>query len=699
MFAASRPGRLAQVTALLLLATLAVPAAAAWSVTFDAPAQPPDAPPSYAAWTTDLLAPRPRAFPGDAAAALVSAIGCALGDVTGDGIADLLVLAADPVGGVQKLQALAGPGFQEVLWEKAALAGQILQCAPDLDLDGTLDPILHILGETTGTAAGGAVSQAQQQVQQVLSGVNGVAMVGRTAADTVTGVGSTATGAATGVAQQTTSTLLPAAAGAAAFLQTSATTAALPIPAGLPVPPLPVDALTATLTSAAELQILDSAGAVVATISIDEAGVNPLALAPVPLTGGLPDVAVLTQALAPVQQAAAGVPQLALYAADGTLAWATELPASTGLPLLVPQAGDLDLDGVGDLVVTTVQQGVEQVPGAAFQVISGIDGSLLFDSGPAVSGLLTALPLGMLPGGAALLQVASLDAAQGLALSALDGAGSVLWSIDIDGLAVPVNAAPDAHTGDITGFTDLTGDAIPDVAVAVQEGADLALQAIDGATGEIVWNTTLSAVQSVVPVAVQTLGDAASLAGDAPAVAGLAGSGVAAVQAGATSALLALGTSATEATMALVDPVTGAVRWFATAAVPAGSQLASLSATTAGDLDADGVQDLLVTANFNATRGADASAASGGSSSRSEASSDGGVSPGSVSAVSGATGQSMYASSAEQGGTELDFESDVAPAAESKQIEDDGKGIPGTGPVALSAVLLVAVATLRRRGA
>ncbi len=371
--------------ALLLAACLAVPAASAWSL----------APPTSqglvqsSAWTTDLA---PRAFPGNAAATATSAIGCALGDISGDGVADLVMLVSDPASGVQRLQALAGPDFEQVLWQKVSTLGQVLQCAPDLDLDGTLDPIVHSLGEAAGPAAAGAVDQTRNQVQQVLDGASGAALLGRVDAQTVTGLAAPVQGAAVGAAQQATSTLLPAAAGAAAYLQTQATTAALPIPTGLPVPPLPVDALTATVTAAAELQVLDAAGAVVATISIDQPGVQPLAIAPVPLTGGLPDVAVLTSAVSPVQEAAAGVPELALYAADGSLAWATQLPASTGLPILLPQAGDLDLDGVGDLIVATVQDGLETAPAAAYHVLSGVDGHILFDSGAAVSGLMTARP-------------------------------------------------------------------------------------------------------------------------------------------------------------------------------------------------------------------------------------------------------------------------------------------------------------------
>jgi MYXO-CTERM domain-containing protein len=681
--------------ALILAASLAAPVASAWSVDRTAP-DPIQA--NFAAWTTDLV---PSAFPGNAAAAVTSAVGCALGDVTGDGIADLLVLVADPAGGVQRLQALAGPGFEQVVWQKASSLGQVLQCAPDLDLDGTLDPILHTLGETTGAAAAGATDQVRNQVQQVLDGASGAALVGRVGAEQVTGVAAPVAGAAAGAAQQATSTLLPAAAGAAAFLQTEATTALLPIPAGVPLP-LPIDQLTATATAAAELQILDSAGAVVATISIEEAGVQPLALAPVPLTGGLPDIAVLTNALSPVQEAAAGVPELALYAADGTLAWATQLPASTGLPILLPQAGDLNLDGVGDLVVTTVQQGVETAPGAAFHVLSGVDGSILFDSGPAVSGLLAALPLGELPDGAALLQVASqgTSASADLALSALDGTGKVLWSVDVSGLAVPVNTVLDEHTGDLVGFTDLTGDSVPDVAVAVQEGTGLALQVIDGLSGEVSVTASVADADRIVPVAVGLAGSAASAAsGAAGQVAGLAGSaadGVQEVQAGATSALLALGTSATSATLTLIDPLTGAVEWVATAPVPANAALSGLSAEVAGDLDADGVQDLLVTASYNQTGSGQSAARGDGRSAQDTAEGH----PGSVTAVSGGSGETLYAASAEPSGPEpLAYDTSANVGSASSDDGDGDKGIPfvGPGPVALALVLALGLASRRRR--
>ncbi len=447
-------------------------------------------------------------------------------------------------------------------------------------------------------------------------------------------------------------------------------------------------ALTATVTQSAQLQVLDAAGAVVTTVQVDQAGVEALAMTPLALTGGLPDIAVLTRTLGPVQEVATGVPELALYAADGTLSWATQLPASTGIPILIPQAGDLDLDGVGDLVVTTVQEGVETAPAAAFWVLSGIDGEILFDSGAAVGGLMTALPLGALPGGPALLRAAS-GTAGPLALSALDGAGAVLWSVDVDRLAKPVNAVLDAYTGELAGFTDLTGDAIPDVAVSVATSTGLSLQAIDGRTGAIAWSAELADVDRVVPV---VAGAANQVAGKVSGSLQAAQGVVTEVQAGATASLLALGTSASKATLQLLDPLTGTVQWAAAAAVPIGAGLAHLSAQAAGDLDGDGLQDLLVTANFNAS----ASLPARSSASRAVADRDG-SSPGSVSAVSGDSGQTLYATSDGSGASALEYETSSVPATQSSGADGEGNGIPGPLPVSLALALGLATLWRRRR--
>jgi hypothetical protein len=697
---------------LALVAVLALPAASAWSL--DRQALAPASAPSAAAWTTDL---QPRAFPaGEVTGAVQSAAACALGDVTGDGVADIVVLASatagaggGAAGATTSLQALAGPGFTQVVWQKASDLQRVLRCAPDLDLDGTLDPILSTLGPVTSTA-NGAAGQTRQVVQQTLQGASGAALVGRADPAAITGAASGGLQAG----QAAASALLPAAAGAAAYLQASASGATLPVPP-LPVPlPLPVDSLTATARQAAQIQVLDVTGAVVSTVSIDEAGVDPLALAPVQLTGALPDVAVLSQsAISPVKEAAASVPELALYAADGTLAWSTQLTASTGVPILVPNAGDLDLDGVGDLIVTTVEQKVQAAPGAAYSVLSGVDGRVLFDSGPAVSGLVAALPLGQLAGGPALLEATQVDGASSLALKALDGAGNVLWSADVDALATPANLALDAYTGDVTGFTDLTGDAVPDVAVAVQSGTGLALKAIDGATGAVAWDLDVPDASEVVPVvigAAQAVGNAAGAAGAGASASasasvarlpGLGGStdGVQEAVAGASSSLLAIGHSSTNATLTLVDAATGAVAWTSVAQLPPGFDLGSLTAQVAGDLDGDQVQDLLVTAMANATMGG-----MSGAGARSEgagqgaAAGDGQAPTASVAAVSGASGDTLWSDSTSAGAPDrLDFQGDVAPAS-AGESQPAKNGIPSPAlPGLVAAVALAGLLARRRR--
>lgn len=683
-------------TGALLLASLAlalVPAPAqAWAV--HAPSSVPDD--VLAAWTTGLV---PQALPTADLTALPGAAACALGDVNGDGIADLAVTAVSSAGAV-KVEARAGPDFDRVLWRVTTRLDRVLECAPDLDLDGTLDPIIRTLGETTATTAGAAADEARSIVQQTLDGANGEALVGRV--DPQTATGATADGLA--AAQNATSVLLPAAEGALALLQGSASQATAMLPVPLPsVGPLPMlDNLTATATQAARLDILDVTGAVTASIEIDQAGVEPLALAPVQLSGALPDVAVLSQVTGPVQQAATGVPQLALYAADGTVAWTTQLPAiAGGVPMLVPNAGDLNLDGVGDLIVTTVPDGVQAAAAAAYSVVSGVDGSVLFDSGDAVAGLLSALPLGDLPAGPALLEASLAPTGGALSLSALGGNGQVLWTTTVDRLAKPVNAVLDPYSGDILGFTDLSGDGVADIAVAASTAAagatgDLRLQAIDGVNGDILWNTTLPDVGQVVPVVIGAsqvldLGDAneredqaSSQGGDvnrSTEVADLPGlegavDGVEDTAVGQASMLLALGTSTANATLHLVDGVSGEVAWTSHADL-AGLDVTNLTAQVAGDLTGDQVQDLLVTAKLASAGVKDAAV---------------------VAAVSGATGETVWSQATlpASNGTRLDFNGTFGPRSD-EVAKADSKGAPGPAAWTLGLAVVGAAALLRRR--
>jgi MYXO-CTERM domain-containing protein len=140
----------------------------------------------------------------------------------------------------------------------------------------------------------------------------------------------------------------------------------------------------------------------------------------------------------------------------------------------------------------------------------------------------------------------------------------------------------------------------------------------------------------------------------------------------------------------------------ATSAVPTGMDLASLTAQVAGDLDGDAVQDLLVTANVNGTVGAGGAYGPMPMSStwgRSAFASPGNASgePDSVTAVSGASGQTLYAGSADSGSA-LEFESDAGPAAQDAEEDDDGNGIPSAGLLpALLALAVAAGVALRRR--
>ena len=697
----ARRGRPSVPLALLAVAGLVAlaPSVSAWSLAPEPPVPSTSTPDFDAvrhAWTLGMA---PSAFPSDLSNAALATTGCALADVSGDGVADLLVLVTDPVNGTAQLRALAGPTFQDVLWRQSSTLDRVLRCAPDLDADGQLDPVLQLLGNATGASSGPAVDEARQQVQRILDGATGQALVGRVDPSSTTGAaaGSAAT------AQSTVSALMPAAEGTAAYLQTQASTMLAQAPAQVPPVPgaPPLDTLGGNVSEAASLQILDEAGAVLSEVSIAEAGVQPLALSPVPLTAALPDVAVLTRAGGGAAAAAGGVPQLALYAADGTQAWVRELPPSSGIPVLLPRAGDLDLDGVGDLIVSTAHTGSDAMPGAAYQVLSGVDGHTLFDSGPAVTGLVAAVPLGDVGDGPAVLQAMADSASDNLTLSALDGAGDALWSVELDALAVPVNAAIDPFTGDVLGFTDLTADGVPDVAVATQAAQGLVLQAVDGASGSVAWARTLADVDRVVPVdiPVAAVQDAAARAQQAAGdVASAAKGQVEDVRSGAQSALLAFGNTSTGAVLQLVDPLTGQVQWASNATLQAASRLSHLDVQAAGDLDADGIQDLVVTASFGpaVARVNTTAATADGRMWRPTAGNSSDGTGSAVATVSGASGQGTWTNVTESEGGAEPLRFQASSTAASASATKDGKDAPAVAPVVL-ALGVVGLATLRRR--
>lgn len=541
-----------------------------------------------AAWTlsptpTPLLVPE-GGIEGslDVVASLPDAAACALGDVNVDGHADLLLRTVDAAGNA-RLNAVAGPAFVEAIWSQAISAKAVLRCAPDLGVDGVADPVLRIAGETVSQAQG-AASEARA-VLQVIDGATGAVALARSVTDSATGAAASGTAA---VQQVVHGTLLPAAQGAVAQVTTEATGAAALLPGALPLSSLGVEA-----AAKASLTLIDGAGRVVGTVSIDTPGVDPLALAPVP-GAGLPQVAALTaRAVSQVEGAAAQVSTLSLYSPDGTLQWAVDFAASTGVPSLLPRAGDLDLDGIPDLVVQTVQGTVDGVPSASLSVLSGLDGHLLFATS-AVEGTVSALPLGAVGEGMALLQAAQATAGGAIDLKALDGAGQVIWSAQAEATAVAANLVRDPFSGDLSGFTDLTGDLVADVALAVPGNGSVAVKVLDGLTGQVAWVAELPSADQVLSLAMATGGQAvqtlSSAAGQASDLLGVA-SGVA----GSLDLSLASG-------------VDGQLRWTASASLPSG--LGVVGVQSAGDIDADGRADLLVTVGpVSAEASADASSA------------------------------------------------------------------------------------------
>lgn len=610
---------------------------------------------------------RPIGGPADVTGAAASAIACAVGDVTGDGVGDLLVQVQDAAGGALRLKALAGPDFQRIVWSQVTSLQRVLSCAPDLNLDGVSDPIIRTVGKATDGAASaaGAAQQSAQQVLQTVSGATGLPMLGRSHVDSHAGASAAA---AFGVADDAASTLLPAAAGAATYVETQVKQLQV-IPVPIPSLPLPVSTLTTTAQSTAHMLLMTAQGAVVATIDVGTPGVDPLALVPVPLGGGLPDVAALTKkVVSPVEEAAGSIPNLSLYNPDGTLAWAVDLAASTGVPVVVPRAGDLNLDGVPDIIVETLQQGVQTAPSAAFQVISGLDGQVLLDSGAPIDGLLAALPLGTLPGGAALLKVKHVAGAATMELSALDVTGAAKWTATINAAAMPINVALDAYTQDIVGFTDLTGDGLPDVGSAVRTGSSTALQVIDGVTGRVAWNATISNVQQMIPMTLA-----------------IAGPAVVSAQAGVTGALLVV-SNGTSPALTLLDGASGKVQWTAQLVLSAAAPAVAITVQAAGDINADGVQDIVATVVRDASAGVGAAADV----------------PASVLVIAGDSGQTLWlnATDAVHAGAvaALTVTPGPAYAAHSVPATASGPAKTSASPVAgVVAVLLVGLAAALRR--
>jgi len=622
-----------------IAASVLVPSASAWTLY---PTQP--SLPQVTAWAA--IPPTGTALPGD----LLPAVACPLNDVNADGVGDLLVRVENPSSGIAQLKALAGPDFSTTLWQLATKGQRELHCAPDLNLDGAGDPVTALAGAAASMTPG---SKSVDRAVQVLDGATGQALLRRQHQDNDTSAGGGSVAAQSSAAAH----LLPASAGAEAFVKTEVQQSAV---WGLPSS-LPVSSLTTTARRVAELQVLDVKGTVQGVIRIDTPGVDPLAMAPLPVGLGLPDVAVLTAKTAsPIEEASQRVPTLSRFNPDGSLAWAVELAGTSGLPILVPRAGDLDLDGVEDLIVETAQTGLQASPASQFLVLSGIDGTQLLSSGSPANGLVAALPLGSLPTGEpAILSAKQVTGAATLTLSALTVTGSVAWSVDVEAGSVPINALTDSYTGDPLGFTDLTGDGLPDVGVAARQGRDLILHAVDGATGKIAWTTSLVDVERVVPLTARdTLGQLTAVGVSPP------------------GDLLAIGNASQAPQLTLIQGTTGEVVWKLKGQLPAGTDGVDALVQPAGDLNGDNVQDLLATLD---PRGAGPDET--------------------VYALSGSDGATLWAGATDTSKPALPLAAELGPAYEQRAkslATDQAKGAPTVQALAVLGIL-AAVAGLRRR--
>jgi hypothetical protein len=669
------PPRVFVATTILVLCSLALPSASAWTL----PNEKLDSiTPRYSAWTIDLLGglPQGEQLPIDAFGAAT----CPLGDVDADGVDDILVRVKETSSGPPSLKALSGPTFVNASWKIATSGDRVLQCAPDLDADGVFDPVTALVSQGSQSASGSqaVANDAQEKAMQVISGASGMNLINRVHQDTKQGTEQASASGGVKAASEVTANLMPAVQGAEAFVKTELQQTALSAVGG----GLPVDGLTATARHTATMQLLDVQGSVEGTIALDQPGVDPLALAPLPVGGGLPQVSALTaQTISPVKEAASQVPTLSLYNPDGTLAWATQLAPGPGLPVLVPRAGDLNVDGVQDIIVENVPTDVSASATGQFQVLSGLDGSQLLDSGAAVNGLAAALPLGELSSGVpGILSIEHVTGAAEMTVSVLDGAGAVLWTLPVSPDAIPVNVRPDAYTGDPLGFTDLTGDGLADLGLAVPTADGLELQSIDGVTGKVAWTSKLAGMASVVPLS--TVADLGQLSSATPNL---------------PTDLLAVGLPTNGPALTLIDGVSGEVVWSLAGELPQGAAAAQFGIQAAGDLNADGVQDFVATLSSLAS----APPIPGGA--ERDAQEEPEVDGQAVYAISGHDGSTIWSNATDVDNKEaaVELQSQEGPAyderAEALEAEQEKGGrSPSLGAIGI-AVVAMAAAWLRSR--
>lgn len=577
-----------------------------------------------------------RQADAELAAQAQGAIACALGDVDGDGVQDLLVRAKSDGGA--KLQALAGPDHARVVWELALDASARLSCAPDVAGDGVADALVELQDAARSNVPGEApVSSTEAKaLLRALDGATGKAMFALEGDEV-------ASGGSAGAAAGETNADVALEAGASDLLLyvTSETTIAS---ASLPIGDLSLSSKETRV----RIEILDATGEVQGVIEAPDASSEILSHAAIKDAAGKARVMVLSVAEAsPIDQAPAQVPTISLHDLDGSVVWSTDLEATTQQVLLVPDAGDVNGDGVKDLLAQTIPAdlGVPGAEGSAFTVLSGADGSVLL-SKAAQTGLLAALPLGDLTpateGDAdAILALAQETAGAPIRLECVRESVSC-WTAELPADAVPVNGAADAFTGDLQGFTDLTGDGIPDVAT-LSGGAKGALQVLSGVDGAAAWSAALEGVLDVATLP------------------GLEGADLA-----------VLGLDGRTLTLQRLDGVDGSVVWSASAQVSAAIEDATAQLDVASS--AKGEAERLLVVVSDASGSADVTE--------------------NVYAIDAASGANGFAGATLEG----------AEAPEGFQVlssESTSKGVaqvPGLGaPVVLLAVAALALVASRRR--
>lgn len=536
----------------------------------------------------------------------------AAGDIDADGVDDLILQTMDLRNGFTLVEAVSGnvlgsaAGFHDTMWTVVPDQGSITGIVGDLTGDGIPDMVVtQVLNQGTAQMNGvseAALTTADQYGRVLFQAVDGASATATLDVGIDTALHTQAAGVAQlGLQRVTQTTGMVQATGTGALLQIEqqieSTQASL-------LQQLPLDALS-SVEAEAVLKVLDAQGKVRGTITLDDPGVNPLLAAAQDLDmDGLPETVLMeVQKLNPTEQASTIIPVISSYAgATVALDWEVTMDPLAGLPLLVPNVGDLNGDGVLELAYHAISATPGSDPsGTVLTILDGATGQALATAEVA-DGLLIAAPLGGSISGKVAADVLLLEGTVD-AITSVAVAGSnlqTIWSIDIPANAIPLNLVTDPFTGAVQGLQDLTGDGVPDLAIAkgIVAGGPLSGDVLVQATGQDVVLEVYSGIDGTL-VWSKDLGSAIAL----EAVQGLTTDGSAAF-----AAIVAQGTDTLENGLHKVDSVSllilQAVDGAGVLELPLleadviaglGEDVAvSVHVEAAGDVNGDGVTDLLV---------------------------------------------------------------------------------------------------------